>query len=362
MRKALRTMARLRRVDCSTPGIRRVRRGRGFGYVDETTGEQITEAEVLERIGELVIPPAWKDVWICPYPMGHIQATGIDQAGRKQYLYHQRWRERRDREKYEEMITFARALPAVRGEVERLLGGGDTLTRERVLACAVRLLDRGFFRIGSEDYAVRNETFGLATMRKEHVRLEDDFNMVFDYTAKHGKRVLRGVVDPLVYDIVGQLKRRRLGGDELLAYRDGKMWRDIKSADINAFLKEITGGDFSAKDFRTWNGTVLCAVALGASSEVAQTPTARKRAVARAVKEVSYYLGNTPAVCRASYIDPRVIDRYNGGVTIRPALEQVVEHMQPGEMPTQHPLIEEAVIDLLDGTGAAKSPGLAKAA
>ena len=355
-------MGRLRRVDCSIPGIRRVKRGRTWTFVEDSTGEPIDEPDVLERINELVIPPAWKDVWICPFPNGHIQATGIDQAGRKQYVYHQRWRERRDREKFDGMVEFARALPALRADVEEILHASEELSRERVLACAVRLLERGFFRIGSEDYAARNETFGLATMRKEHVRLEEGFQMVFDYSAKHGKRRLAGIVDPLVYDIVGQLKRRRLGGDELLAYRDGKQWRDIKSVDINAFLKERTGGDYSAKDFRTWNGTVLCALGLAASAEVAATPTGRKRAIARAVKEVSHYLGNTPAVCRASYIDPRVIDAYTAKMTIRPALEAVVEHMEPGEMPSQHPLIEEAVLDLLEGRSVTRSPGLAKAA
>jgi DNA topoisomerase IB len=338
-----------------------VRRGKGFFYVDDSTGERIDDEETIARIEELVIPPAWRDVWVCPYPMGHIQATGIDQAGRKQYLYHQRWRARRDREKFEGMVEFAQSLPKLREDVERILEGADELTRERVLACAVRLLDRGFFRIGSEDYAARNETFGLATMRKEHVALEADHTMVFDYTAKHGKRVVRGVVDPLAYDIVAQLKRRRLGGDELLAYREGRQWRDIKSADINVFLKEMTGGDYSAKDFRTWNGTVLCAVALAVSGKVAGTPTGRKRAVARAIKEVAHYLGNTPAVARASYIDPRVIDAYSGGLIIREAVEQVAATMQPGDVPIHQSQIEEAVIDLLSGRDAS-APGLAKAA
>jgi len=354
-------MPRLRRVDCSIPGIRRVNRGRSFSFVDDSTGETIDDAETLARIDELVIPPAWKEVWVCPYPMGHIQATGIDQAGRKQYLYHQRWRERRDREKFAGMVEFARAMPALRTDIEEILQTDTALTRERVLACAVRLLDRGFFRIGSEDYAARNDTFGLATMRKEHVTLEGGCHMVFDYTAKHGKRAVRGVVDPLVYDIVAQLKRRRLGGPELLAYRVGRQWRDIKSGDINAFLKETTGGDYSAKDFRTWNGTVLCAVGLAVSGEVAGTPTGRKRAVARAIKEVAHYLGNTPAVCRASYIDPRVIDAYSGGLIISEALEQVADELQPGDLPIHQPAIERAVIDLLAGRDES-APGLAVAA
>src|SRR5919199_3735342 len=182
---------RLRRSDCSAPGIRRRRRGRGFQYLDEE-GTPVDDPEVLGRIHELVIPPAWQDVWICPYPGGHIQATGVDQAGRKQYLYHPRWRERRDQQKFEDMIVFARALPELREKVEAELERGG-MDRERVLACAVRLLDRGFFRVGGEDYAVTNNSFGLATMLKKHVRLRGDV-LVFDYPAKHGKRRVQAVV------------------------------------------------------------------------------------------------------------------------------------------------------------------------
>ena len=353
-------MARLRRVDCSTPGITRVRRGKGFRYLDES-GEPVEAPEVLARINELVIPPAWKEVWICPYPMGHIQATGVDVAGRKQYLYHPKWRERRDRQKFDEMVDFARDLPALRRHVQEILDAGSDVSRERVLACAIRLLDRGFFRIGSEDYAESNETYGLATMRKEHVRLEDAETMVFDYPAKHGKRRIQGVVDPQSAEIVGQLKRRRAGGDELLAFKQGRAWRDVRSPDINAFIKEATGADHSAKDFRTWNATLLAAVALGVSGQVADTPTGRKRAVSRAIKEVSTYLGNTPAVCRASYVDPRVIDAYQGGLIIRPALEEVAQEMHPGQLPIHARAVEEAVIDLVTGVGQS-APGLEKVA
>ena len=260
-------MARLRRADCSGPGIRRARRGRGFSYLDED-GDAIEDAEVIERIRGLGIPPAWNDVWICSSPRGHIQATGIDAAGRKQYLYHEGWRRRRDQEKFDEMLDFARALPDLRARIATDMEAGDELTRERVLGCAVRLLDRGFFRIGTEEYAVSNESFGLATMRKAHVRLEDDDTMVFDYPAKHGKRQVRAVVDPLAMDVVGALKRRRGGGPELLAYKDGRRWQDIRSGDINEYIKEITGADYSAKDFRTWNATVLAAVALAVAGEV----------------------------------------------------------------------------------------------
>jgi DNA topoisomerase-1 len=339
---------RLRRADCSSPGLTRRRQGKGFSYLD-TDGERITEPEDLERIGELGIPPAWQDVWICPDARGHLQATGIDAAGRKQYLYHPQWRTRRDSEKFDEMIRFARALPRLRAHVDEHLGATDELTRERVLACAVRLLDRGFFRIGSEQYTVKNKSFGLATMLKEHVTLDPEHQgMVFDYTAKSGKRRIQGVVDPAAFDVIAALKRRRGGGRELLAYKNGRAWANLRSPDINEYLQEVTGDDFTAKDFRTWAATMLAAIALAVSAEVATTKTGRKRAVTRAVKEVSHYLGNTPAVCRASYIDPRVIDAYNGGLIIRGVLTEIADTTEPGQLPIHQPVVEEAVLDLLN--------------
>ena len=337
-------MGRLRRVDCSSTGIRRRRHGKGFVYLDEDGG-RVTDPEVLSRISDLVIPPAWNDVWICPYPMGHIQATGVDARGRKQYRYHDRWRERRDQEKFDSMVAFARALPLMRKRVGRHLGR-DGMDRDRVLAAAVRLLDRGFFRVGGEDYAVENETYGLATMRKDHVTLGDDA-IQFDYPAKSGARRVHNVVDHQVYEIVAALKRRRGGSPELLAYKEGRRWVDVKSADINAYVKQASGGDFSAKDFRPWNATVLAAVALAVSGPAAtRSKTARKRAVARAVKEVSHYLGNTPAVCRASYIDPRVFDRYDSGLTIGGAVGEFGDTSDLGSL---HGTVEEAVLDLIAG-------------
>ena len=335
-------MARLRRVDCSAPGIVRRRRGRGFEFVDED-GNRIDDPEVLARINDLAIPPAWREVWICPHPMGHLQATGVDARGRKQYLYHPRWRARRDQQKFDSMVEFARALPRMRDRVAGDLDS-DWLSREQVLACSVRLLDRGFFRVGGEDYAVENETYGLATMRKEHVRLSRG-TITFDYPAKSGQRRIQSIVDDEVYEIVAALRRRRGGNPELLAYKEGTRWRDIKSADVNAYVKEVTGGDFSAKDFRTWNATVLAAVALAVSGPVAgASKTARKRAKTRAVKEVAHYLGNTPAVCRASYIDPRVFDRYDAGLTIGGVLPEVAE---TSDMDSLHGPVEEAVLDLI---------------
>ncbi len=318
-----------------------MRRGERFSYVDDE-GNPVEAEEILQRIHELVIPPAWQDVWISPYPGGHIQATGTDQKGRKQYLYHPRWRQRRDQEKFDDMVEFARALPPMRERVETDLQRSG-LPKEKVLAAATRLLDRGFFRIGSEDYAVENETFGLATMRKNHVRLRDDL-LLFDYPAKHGKRRVQAVVDPEVAEVLGKLKRRRGGGNELLAYKRGDTWMDIRSPDINAYLKEATGVDVSAKDFRTWGATVLAAIALAVAAPYVASKTARKRAVTRAIKEVAHYLGNTPAVARSSYIDPRVLERFEDGLTIEPVLSQLGED---GEATAIQGPVEEAVLDLL---------------
>ena len=337
-------MARLRRVDCSSPGIRRVRRGRGFSY-EEEDGTRIEDREVLERIRELVIPPAWKDVWICPNPRGHIQATGYDVAGRKQYLYHPDWRENRDREKFTGMEAFATSLPAMREQVTADLGR-RTLARDRVLACSVRLLDLGFFRIGSERYAAENETYGLATLRKKHVRIERGA-AVFDYQAKHALRHRQEIADPLVLRTIRALRNRDGGGYELLAYRNGRSWVDVKAADINAYLKSVMGGDYTAKDFRTWNATVLAAAQLAGDEAVkARTKTARKRAAAAACRAVADYLSNTPAVCRSAYIDPRVFDRFDAGETIRDSLERIVRGTEPGEWPDREK-IERAVLRLL---------------
>ena len=342
-------MPRLRRVDCAGPGLTRRKRGRGFEYLD-ADGRRVDDLQTLQRIKDLGIPPAWTDVWICPHPNGHLQAVGIDAAGRKQYLYHLDWRRRRDQEKFDHMIEFARALPKVRHITnEHLLE--RRLSRERVLACAVRLLDRGFFRIGGEAYAEENETYGLATMRKEHVKLTKRM-VIFEYLAKSKKERYLAMVDPQVYEVVAALKRRRSGGDELLAYRVGREWRDVKSMEINSYLKEISGGDYSAKDFRTWHGTVLSAVALAVSTEAFSSKTGRKRAVSRAVQEAAHYLGNTPTVCRKSYIDPRVIDRYESGVTIAGVLEELGNVEAFGE-PSLQGRVEDAVLDLIEETPSA---------
>jgi DNA topoisomerase-1 len=340
-------MPRLRRSNCAAPGIVRRRRRRGFEYRDRS-GERIDDPEVLERIAELAIPPAWREVWICMDPRGHLQATGRDAAGRKQYLYHERWRAHRDRLKFDSMLAFGQALPRLRRRVARDLGHGQIagrarqapvdrsgvagrarpapadLTRERVLACSLRLLDLGFFRIGSEDYAERNESYGLTTMLREHVTV-CAHELVFDFPAKSGQRRVQEIADEEALAIVAALKRRR-GGSQLLAYRtaDGG-WGELHADDVNAYIKQHTGGDFTAKDFRTWNATMLAAVALAAAPKSEHRPsrTARERAVGNAIKTVAAYLGNTPAVCRASYVDPRVIDRFHAGVTIADTLGNV---------------------------------------
>src|SRR5215207_555834 len=338
-------MGRLRRVDCGSPGITRRRRGRGYEYLDED-GERIEDADVLDRIRSLAIPPAWEDVWICADPLGHIQATGLDARERKQYRYHDLWRERRDRQKFEAMVDFARSLPELRDQVERDLRRRK-ISRERVLACAVRLLDRGFFRIGSEDYAEENETYGLATMRKRHVTVNGN-TLVFDYEAKGGKRRVQAIADPKVSLLVETLHARRGGGHELLAYRNGSQWRDVRSTEINDYIKQVIGEQHSAKDFRTWNATVLAAVVLAGSARERDMSTkgGRNRAKRDAVKQVARYLGNTPAVCRASYIDPRVFDRLDGGLTVGGVFERLPE--DPADWPEIQRPIEEAVLDLID--------------
>ncbi|MEA2148011.1 MAG: topoisomerase [Solirubrobacteraceae bacterium] len=344
---------RLRRSDCTGPGLRRRRHGRGWVYLD-AEGERVPDAEVLTRIRELAIPPAWKEVWICPYPGGHIQATGVDDRGRKQYLYHQRWRERQDQKKFDDMIEFARALPTLRARVDADLALGG-FARDQVLACAARLLDRGLFRIGTEDYAVTNETYGLATMKREHVTIAGDA-LQFDYPAKHGKRHLRQVLDPDVVDLVRRLKARRGGNDELLAFKDGRRWVDVKSADINAYLKDATGLDVSAKDFRTWGATVFAAVALAASRSAGFSAAKRKRLITLAIKQVAHQLGNTPAVARASYIDPRVFDRFRDGVVID------ADTVGAGEGTALQGAVEEAVLDLITGESVRRSAVLERAA
>ena len=338
------SLPRLRRSDCSNPGIGRVRRGRGFSYTDERGG-RIDDPKELERIRELAIPPAWEDVWVCPDPLGHLQATGVDAAGRRQYLYHPRWRERRDQEKFRRMVSFAGSLPRLRRRLARTLGDGEEPSRERVLALAVRLLDIGMFRVGSEQYAEEDSGIGLATIRKQHVRI-DGAAVAFDYPGKGGGRRRQVIEDPMSIELIRTLMRRRGGPPELLAYREGRRWRDVRSDDINEYLKEHVGEDVSAKDFRTWNATVMAAVTLAADGSEAESKAARKRATNATVRSVAELLGNTPAVARRSYIDPRVFDRYMSGWTVAGALDRIPTlDVADDRVRTR---VESAVLDLLD--------------
>jgi DNA topoisomerase-1 len=303
---------RLRRTDAAAAGINRRKRGRGFSFED-AEGTPITDEETLGRIRDLAIPPAWKDVWICPDPNGHIQATGYDEAGRKQYRYHDRWDTRRAARKYATMREFAAVLPKLRRSVRRDIEL-EGMPRERALAAAVRLLDLGFFRIGSEEYAETNESYGLATIRREHVH-RDGEEIVFDFPAKSNQRRIQAIGDAAAIAALEAMRRRRGGPADLLAWKEGRRWRDVRSTDINEYIKDAIGTEFSAKDFRTWSGTVLAAAAL-AGEEKPASGSAAKRTINRAVKTVAAALGNTPAVCRRSYIDPRVFDRYRDGETI----------------------------------------------
>ncbi|MBA3810009.1 MAG: DNA topoisomerase IB [Solirubrobacterales bacterium] len=345
-------MPRLRKSSCAAPGILRRGRGRGFEYRDPA-GERIEDPEVIERIAALAIPPAWREVWICIDPLGHLQATGVDAAGRKQYLYHELWRAHRDRQKYDSMLAFGESLAQLRRRVARDLRlenepgseGADQLSRARVLACAVRLLDLGFFRIGSEDYAERNESFGLTTIRREHVSIEDGL-LVFDFPAKSGQRRVQAIADAEALRVVSALKRRR-GAGPLLAHRDGRRWLDAHPEDVNAYIKQHSGGAFTAKDFRTWNATVLAAVALAGSEQRSRSKTASARTINAAIKTVAAYLGNTPAVCRASYVDPRVIDRYEAHVTIARALGAAAQEGPDLADTRVRARVESAVLELL---------------
>jgi DNA topoisomerase I len=339
---------RLRRSDCSAHGLRRIRRGRGFSYED-ADGDRVRDPDTVLRIKELAIPPAWEEVWICPDPLGHLQATGVDAAGRKQYLYHPRWRENRDRQKFDHMVAFAHELPGVRRRVLRVLRSdrnGAGVDETSVLACAIRLLDVGLFRVGSEQYADDEGGTGLATVLKENVTVSDG-ELVFDYLAKGGMRRVQAVQDPPVIEVVQALKRRRGGGDQLLAYKEGRRWHDVRSEQINDYLKSLAGDAYSAKDFRTWNATVLAAVSLAADGREATSATARKRAINGAVRGVAEVLGNTPAVARRSYIDPRVFDRYLSGWTIGGEVDRLGDLRGPDDR--RRARLERAVLELMDG-------------
>jgi DNA topoisomerase I len=334
-----RPRGRLRRSDCSGPGMSRRRRGSGFGYLDPEGGS-VKDEDTLERIRGLAIPPAWREVWICGDPYGHIQATGLDEAGRKQYLYHERWQLRAAQRKFESMREFAAELPRLRRAVKKDLAL-EGMPRERALSCAVRLLDLGFFRIGGEEYAENNESYGVATVLREHVSIEDG-EVVFDFPAKSGQRRVQSIRDPGVKAAIEAMRRRRSGPDDLLVFHEDGAWRDVRSEEVNAYLQEKAGEDVSAKDFRTWHGTVLAAVELAREG----APTSKgggERAIRAAVKRVAERLGNTPAVCRSSYIDPRLLDRFRDGKTI-----ELPSFAPEGTVtPRQQARVERQVLELI---------------
>jgi DNA topoisomerase IB len=292
------------------PGLSRERRGRRLAYI-RPDGQPVDDPETIARIDALRIPPAWTDVWIAGTPNAHLQATGVDAKGRRQYLYHRAWRQRRDEEKFDDMLDFAAALPALRRTAATLLDG-EGLGRDRALALAVRLLDVGFFRVGWDRYARDNGHVGLTTLRRENVRV-DDSAAVFDFVAKSGKRRRMTVLDPQSLPVLRPLKRRRGAPPELLVHRAAGGWQRVHAADVNNALRAWADGPYSAKEFRTWSATVLAAVALAREHAAGQ---GGKRAVNRAIRYVSDALGNTPAVARASYIDPRVIESYERGDVI----------------------------------------------
>ena len=333
----------LQRSDPSSTGIRRRRCGRGFSYLGPDAAA-IKDPRTLARIKSLMIPPAWQDVWICADPQGHIQAMGTDSAGRRQYRYHDLWREQRDQDKHDRVRQFGAALPAIRAALGHHLEARG-LGRERVLAAAIRLVDLGFFRPGGEEYAEQNGTFGLATITKDHVTVTKG-QLVFEYSAKGSQHREQAVAEQQVCAVVRSLLRRRGGGDQLLVYRSGSRWHDVIAADINDYLRDVSGRDYTAKDFRTWHGTVLAAVGLAVSEAAVRSETARRHAIVRVVQEVADYLGNTPAVARASYIDPRVIELYEAGHTIASALGELGKDGHFGDLATRG-RAENAVVKLL---------------
>ncbi|WP_345375513.1 DNA topoisomerase IB [Frondihabitans cladoniiphilus] len=309
-------MPRLRHTDATRPGLTRVRSGRGFSYRDQKTGHAVTDPELRGRIEHLAIPPAWSDVWIAPYPNGHIQATGVDGAGRRQYIYHPTWREQKDRIKFDRALALAESLPVARRFVTQDLRREEP-DRERALATAFRMLDTGSLRIGSERYAEEHGSHGLATLLCSHATVTGD-TVHLDFPGKSGQEWGSEIRDAQLASVIRSLKHRG-GRSRLLAYRTepGAPWHPLHAADINAYVKERAGDEFTAKDFRTLHGTLAAASSLARSGP--QTGIGkRQRALAQAMRDAAEVLGNTPAIARKSYVDPRLVDAYLEGRTIDP--------------------------------------------
>jgi DNA topoisomerase-1 len=317
-------IAGLRYVTCTSPGFRRKRAGKGFAYVDHH-GTLIRDPEVLRRIHSLVLPPAWEEVWICPSPDGHLQATGVDARGRRQYRYHADYRRIRNHTKFYRILDFAKALPSIRKRVNRdlLLQG---LPREKVIATVVRLLETTFIRVGNEEYARENSSFGLTTLRDRHVTIEGG-TLRFRFRGKSRQMHDVAVEDRRLARIVRDC--RDLPGYELFQYTDdfGEV-HSLDSADVNGYLHQVTGNQFSAKDFRTWAGTVQTALALAGAGRF-ENETQGKRAIMEAIRQTATRLGNKPATCRNYYVHPAVLDGYLAGT-----LTKIVK--PPGNCPNEH--------------------------
>jgi len=329
---------RLRRTSRQEPGWTRRRAGRGFVYLDEH-GERLG-AEDVQRVRALVIPPAWRDVWVTPHRNGHLQAVGTDDAGRLQYLYHPAWRQARDGLKFVRMLDFGMALSKAREKILADLGTVG-MPRERGCAVAVRLLDLGYFQIGNDVYADANNSFGLTTLQRRHTRRRGD-RLVFDFVGKSGVEHRIEIDDEGTIEALEVMRRRRGSGDRLLAWKDGRTWRDIDSGTVNDYIRLTTGLGVTAKDFRTWHATVLAAAALASTAERGETTASRKRAVAAAMKEVSKYLGNTPTLARSSYVDPRIVDAYEEGRTIARTMRRTFQGIDERQA-----AMERAVLKLL---------------
>jgi len=304
---------RLRHSNTAGRGYSRVRSGRGFSYRD-AGGSLIADTELKSRFGALGIPPAWTEVWICPYDNGHVQATGIDDAGRRQYIYHPAWRERQDRVKFERALELAAVLPGARSVVTRTLRTSDD-PRLRTLAAAFRMLDTGSLRIGSERYAEEHGSRGLSTLLCSHVTVTKDC-VQLRFPAKSGQQWESEIVDA---DLAAFLRRRLRSAPDapVLSWRDGRELRSLSAAEINGYVRERTGGEFTAKDFRTLRGTVAAASSLAVSGPHTSA-RARSRAIREAMESAAEVLGNTPAIAKKSYVDPRIVDLYSAGETIDP--------------------------------------------
>ena len=304
--------ARLRYVHDDKPGIRREVRDNGFIYFSPD-GSEITEDKVLSRINALAIPPAYTDIWICPVANGHIQATARDAKGRKQYRYHERWRTIRDQTKYDRMFAFANALPILRARVESDLNRSG-MPREKVIAAIVRLLETTNIRVGNEEYARDNEHYGLTTLKNEHVKVMGG-RVNFRFTGKSGKAHDITLRDSRLAKIVARCQD--LEGQELFQFVDDEgITHKIHSEDVNEYIHAVAGESFTAKDFRTWSGTILCALCLADFSDF-DTDRQAKKNITTAIKQVSQQLGNTPAVCRKCYVHPAILDRYLAGTLVK---------------------------------------------